>query len=72
MKNTTAQNAINSFRNAFEIYAEALKSNADRATKAKASKAKNVAARNLWNVWNAEGHPESIREILNAYNICFA
>ena len=37
-----------------------------------ARRAFKVAARNLWNAWKAERHPERATEILNAYGICFA
>lgn len=37
-----------------------------------AKRAFKIAARNLWNAWKAEGHPERATEILNAYGICFA
>jgi hypothetical protein len=44
----------------------------DKAERRKANKAFKAAALNLWNAWKAEGHPENVTELLNAYNICFA
>jgi hypothetical protein len=37
-----------------------------------ARRAYNIAAKNLWNAWIAEGHPERAGEYLSIYGICFA
>lgn len=50
----------------------ALRNASDKATLRAARRAFKVAARNLWNAWKAERHPERATEILNAYGICFA
>ena len=45
---------------------------ADKTARRTATKAFKVAALNLWNAWKAEGHPDQVTEVLNAYGICFA
>jgi len=63
----TTENAIAALRNA-----SSARLTSDKIARRAANKAFNIAAKNLWNAWKAEGHPEHVTEILNCYGICFA
>ncbi len=48
------------------------RTSSDKIVRLAANKAFKIAAKNLWNAWKAEGHPEHVTEVLNAYGICLA